>query len=88
MASHPSFENNSEIDNSRIKLRGHESFALRQGWLRKAVVETKGNPKAFSGSQLETGVRFGVGSNMVKSIRYWAEVSGLLSLSLSHIFSI
>jgi hypothetical protein len=51
---------------------GHETFPLRQLWLRKAydgVRETKGN-QVFTGE--DAIARFGVGKNMVGAIRHWA----------------
>lgn len=54
---------------------GHETFPLRQLWLRKAFseIEQYGDfaPKSvFSGD--DAIERFGVGKNMVSSIRHWA----------------
>ena len=54
---------------------GHETFPLRHLWLRKAydaVVEHKrGAPKSLF-SDPAAIIRFGVGKNMVTSIRHWA----------------
>lgn len=53
---------------------GHETFPLRQLWLKKAYSEVKKStfrtPKVFSDDSAI--VRFGVGKNMVSAIRYWA----------------
>lgn len=56
------------MDN-KVKLKGHESFSLREGWITKGIFEVKNNPKIFSCKDL-TDI-FGVGTNMVKSIKYW-----------------
>ena len=54
---------------------GHETFPLRQLWLRKAYIEVehfgeRAPKQIFSdGNAIE---RFGVGKNMVSSIRHWA----------------
>jgi hypothetical protein len=54
---------------------GHETFPLRQLWLRKAfdaVTESvKPAPRAVFADE-EAIVRFGVGKNMATSIRFWA----------------
>lgn len=51
-----------------MRLKGHEKFSLREGWITKGL---KGldNPRVFQGDNAPD--RLGVGSNMVKSIRYW-----------------
>lgn len=64
------------------QLSGHETFPLRYGWLKKAfdaVRETEGqedNRAVFSGP--DAIARFGVGKNMVASMRHWAIVSGII----------
>lgn len=54
---------------------GHETFPLRQLWLRKAFCEIKqyGDyaPKGVFSNE-DAIERFGVGKNMVSSIRHWA----------------
>lgn len=56
---------------------GHETFPLRQMWLKKAydavTCEQKG---AFSSE--DAIVTFGVGKNMVGSIRHWALACGII----------
>ena len=56
---------------------GHETFPLRNLWLRKAYDAVSSEPggvskDVFSGA--DAIVRFGVGKNMVSSIRHWALV--------------
>lgn len=51
----------------------HESFHLRQTWLKKAYDEIKTNPQIFVSS--EAIADLGVGKNMVKSIRSWGIAS-------------
>ncbi|NHZ94098.1 DUF4007 family protein, partial [Massilia sp. CCM 8733] len=54
---------------------GHETFPLRQLWLRKAydVVTQQHAPVSRSVfADEEAIVRFGVGKNMAMSIRFWA----------------
>lgn len=54
---------------------GHETFPLRQLWLRKAYdsISLSDTPAAKSiFTDHESIVRFGVGKNMVSSIKHWA----------------
>jgi hypothetical protein len=62
-----------------VHFSGHETFPLRQLWLRKAYDAvlpqfsanlTTGSRSAFAAE--DAIVRFGVGKNMVNSIRHWA----------------
>ena len=70
-------------DDYRPQLSGHETFPLRHGWLKKAfdaVQETEGqedNRSVFSGP--DAIARFGVGKNMVSSMRHWAGAAGIIS---------
>ena len=58
------------------QLSGHETFPIRYGWLKKAfdaVRDTEDqddNRQVFSGA--DAIARFGVGKNMVSSMRHWA----------------
>lgn len=61
----------------RVQFSGHETFPLRQLWLRKAfnaIAEAGGDPAV--GKKVFTDAaairRFGVGKNMVSAIRHWA----------------
>ena len=65
--------NNSKI---KIKLQGHEKFALRDGWLNKGIHTVKKNPMVFQGK--EGPDEFGIGNNMVKSLRYWLRAFNLI----------
>lgn len=59
----------------RPQFSGHETFPLRQLWLRKAydaVSESGSEGSKSTFSDDEAIVRFGVGKNMVTSIRFWA----------------
>lgn len=60
----------------KYKLKGHESFILREGWLTKGINAVSVDSKLFfvnSGADA-----LGVGTNMAKSIRYWMRTSGLV----------
>ena len=63
----------------RPQLSGHETFPLRYGWLKKAydaVLENE-TREVFTGE--DAIARFGVGKNMVASMRHWATVSGIIA---------
>ncbi|MBD7914583.1 DUF4007 family protein [Clostridium sp. Sa3CUN1] len=64
------------MSNTKIKIRGHESFYIREGWLRKAVVAIE--EEAYILSNIQVAIdKLGVGSAMIKSIRYWLQAIGL-----------
>lgn len=62
---------------------GHETFPLRYGWLKKSydeIARTQGDPKnkaVFIGD--DAIARFGVGKNMVASMRHWATCAGVIA---------
>lgn len=66
----------------RPQLSGHETFPLRYGWLKKAfdavrAAEGRGdNRSVFTGE--DAIARFGVGKNMVASMRHWAAAAGVI----------
>lgn len=64
------------MSSSNIKIRGHESFYIREGWLRKGIVAIQED--SYILSKVYEGVdKLGIGSAMVKSIRYWLQAVGL-----------
>ena len=60
----------------RSQFSGHETFALRAGWPKKAFDAAVADPKVFG--RKDAIARFGVGKNMVRSIRHWAFATGVL----------
>lgn len=60
---------------TKIRLKGHESFYIREGWIRKAIraLETDELILAKSNAIDELGI----GANMVKAMRYWLPTIGL-----------
>lgn len=60
----------------KIRLQGHEKFVLREGWLNKGITLVKENATVFLGK--EGPDVFGIGNNMVKSLRYWLKAFGLI----------
>ena len=55
---------------------GHESFACRYGWLPKLYEAVVEDPMLFSSDEGAI-LRLGLGSNMIRSIRFWGEAFGL-----------
>lgn len=60
---------------TKVKLKGNESFNIREGWLRKGMRCVQAFPTLFSRD--DAMEILGVGSKMVKSIRYWLKTTGL-----------
>jgi hypothetical protein len=58
------------------KFAGHETFSLRYGWPKKAVDATTADPLVFTRD--EAVIALGVGKNMVRSIRHWGLMTGIL----------
>lgn len=61
--------------NTKLQFSGHETFPLRQLWLRKAFDAVTTASKTLSKSVFSDDdaiARFGVGKNMVASMRFWA----------------
>jgi len=55
----------------------HETFQPRWSWFRKAYQSAEDDPGVFNSE--DAMLRLGVGKNMVKSIRFWAEASKILA---------
>lgn len=60
-----------------MKFRGHETFYIRKGWLNKGLKIVATNPTVFVDKSVNPMDVFGIGSNMVKSLRYWLQATGL-----------
>lgn len=65
----------------KTRFAGHETFPLRRLWLRKAYEAvredvTTSTPNTFDKD--EGIIRFGVGKNMVASIKHWALACGII----------
>ena len=59
------------------KIKGHESFAIRDGWLTKGMSTIKKDNRVF---KVNSGAdALGVGTNMAKSIRYWLKAANLVT---------
>jgi hypothetical protein len=59
-----------------MKFSGHETFACRYVWSPKALQAIQSDPRVFADED-EAIVELGVGKNMVRSIRFWVEASGM-----------
>ena len=64
------------MDKRTAKFSGHQTFPFRYGWLEKGFRFVKEN-KWFTDP--DAIVDLGVGKNMVDSIRYWCEMTGIIS---------
>jgi len=58
-----------------MRFGGHETFAVREGWLSKGLNLIKDDPRAFEDPFVSDSL--GVGRNMAKSILHWLTVTGL-----------
>lgn len=59
----------------KIKLSGHQTFAIRYGWMEKGVRFASENLNFNDDTAI---VSLGVGKNMVESIKYWCEMAQIL----------
>ena len=57
-------------------MKRHETFSIREGWLAKGMKAVENNPKVFTDPDA-TDI-LGIGTNMVKSLRYWMKATNLI----------
>lgn len=60
----------------KLKLKRHESFFIREGWLAKGIKNVKEYGNVFA-LQNATDI-LGIGTNMVKSLKYWMTATKLI----------
>lgn len=61
---------------NRFHLKANASFYIREGWLTKGLRHVAENPAVFLDE--ENAIRtLGIGSAMVKSLRFWMQAAGL-----------
>lgn len=60
----------------KLKLKRHESFSIREGWLAKGIKNVKEYGNVFA-LQNATDI-LGIGTNMVKSLKYWMTTTRLI----------
>lgn len=73
-----------DTTDTRLQFAGHETFPLRYGWLKKAyeAVALEKSNGSIPGSIFNEGSAiavFGVGKNMVLSIKHWAIATDILT---------
>ena len=70
--------NSVQLFNHRFS--GHETFACRYAWLPKAINGIAEFPDLLTSSQEDDAmVELGVGKNMVRSTRFWAEAADIIA---------
>ena len=66
---------------------GHETFPLRYGWLKKVFDEVANSEDEQDNKSIflddRATARFGVGKNMVSSMRHWGKSTGIIEESRS-----
>lgn len=60
-----------------MKFRAHETFAIRKGWLHKGLCNVEQASDVFVNKEKNPMNILGIGANMVKSMRYWLQATGL-----------
>lgn len=60
-----------------MKFRGHETFFIRKGWLSKGIKYVRRNADVFVSKKDKPMDVLGIGTNMVKSLRYWMTAVGI-----------
>lgn len=60
-----------------MKFRGHETFFIRKGWLTKGMKYVSKRPDVFISKEEKPMDVLGIGSNMVRSLRYWMQATGI-----------
>lgn len=64
-----------EFSNMKALFGAHQSFHIREGWLRKGLLGIERDPYLFSDPY--AGDVLGVGHNMVSAIQYWLQATKL-----------
>ncbi len=60
---------------TKIRLKGHESFYIREGWIRKSIKALEIDEQILAKNNAVD--ELGIGANMVKAMRYWLTAIGL-----------
>lgn len=60
----------------KFRFSGHETFPCRYAWLPKVVSNLNRQPDLFADED-NAMVELGVGKNMVRAIRFWADAAGI-----------
>ena len=62
-----------------MKFRAHDTFFIRKGWLSKGMERIVEKPDLFVDKDENPMDVLGIGSNMVKALRYWLQAVELTS---------
>lgn len=60
-----------------MRFRAHETFSIRKGWLYKGLKNIKEESSLFSNRDINASDILGIGTNMVRSLRYWLQAVNL-----------
>lgn len=60
-----------------MKFRAHDTFFIRKGWLSKGMKYVHSKPDVFVDKEENPTDVLGIGTNMVKAMRYWLQAIGL-----------
>ena len=66
-----------EVRKMSMKFRAHDTFFIRKGWLSKGMERVVAKNDLFVDKNENPMDILGIGSNMVKALRYWLQVVGL-----------
>lgn len=61
-----------------LKFKKNETFYIRDGWFEKAINTIKENPKINIFAKTNGSLYLGIGTNMVKGLRYWLQASKII----------
>lgn len=64
--------------NNSLKFKKSESFYIRDGWIEKAINAINDNPEINIFSKNNGMKILGIGSNMVKGLKYWLQAANLI----------
>lgn len=64
--------------NNSLKFRKHESFYIRDGWIEKALNAIYSSPNVNIFAKNNGIKNLGIGSNMVKGLKYWLQAANLI----------
>lgn len=67
-----------------MKFRAHDTFFIRKGWLSKGMKAVHFKPDVFVAKDENPMDVLGIGSNMVKSLRYWLVATNLTEEALQN----
>lgn len=60
-----------------MKFRAHDTFFIRKGWISKGIKNIIAKPDVFVSKDENPMDILGIGSNMVKALRYWLQAIGI-----------